>query len=1089
MEYGVWHYGAERQTLRHDEKRLEAFEIHSLRRECLLTDAMEGIVCGKRLKGRRRYKLIDDIKGNRKYMNLKRLAEDRRAWRDTTALVECGHAFLYVRHLLKMGGGSYPSGLPGPPMPQVLLSFHIRQSVIVVVTLVSILGLKALAMWPQHVLTHSDTCSHCVLQANSSRKDAADKTVMASDSCTFRQTTNKFKHHNYIVNYFPYPQLRARHGKILVDNIDDKTSLNTCFVQRQDHKCCDKQKLLTVNEKICSNVNTKTPISSEAAMMIYKELTAFLLPAQCCQPLTCCTRGSAANCKSTVMARREVQIKNTFSIHEIKSLIQQNHKSYDVGFCKDEIPGGWLYYWLGNWDLGQGQVPPKNHEAETLTTADPSFSTPALTRQDACPPRSTRRQPTSFTYISPDAAGLGQPVLSYLSCHLEHCSVLRHTEIFQVLRMATKTKAVYCYLQNAKYAQQSSSDPLASLQVSINGDPPKSKFVGFRKLAHLRPAVRPCVNTYIKGIGGPHSTTALISPLSVGYQWRLLLSLCSKPILDIHCKVVSSSRCTPYLVKRWLCLTSPEYHPVVRGLVNKTETGYSWSNPHFWSSESVAWNGHFRSTLAVVGLFPCTDGLFWHHKEIIHLGVRKLSYVLGGITHRSQLGMPEANHKIHFGMMSLVYIDVCHLYQLEDSTTSPPSPTLRVNKPSAASGHAQAPPKIRKGREMVRGCYPYSGLAPETRAPAKASAPSEAPRLVLPAATGQYYSRVTRVRAAQLTVLSGQIALCHFKLRHTTRREEQKITHLASRQQVGLTSQTASRQVERDCAALLRQRDTLGSRMPPSGAQHQRGGTVDFVSYDPVPSLPPGLTMPDSSNCTKLALVLKTTWFYSNITLRTSISVICANGNLLSISNTGMVTTCTYFQQQQKVSLKCDTNCKSNLECPMRTRSAKCTQRSYRSGSEFTTVDGGGCLLAKGNFLSVKEIKKERERQASPSRQLFSVTVSLNKTTPYPFQLNPAGVHWTNSLFLMLASLAICLEEVSSKLKDTETGSVGVQLFNDAVQCLATFCARYIQQTVAMFTAAAMLVMTCNDKKELCHIFEIQNLRCNVANNTRKFFT
>ncbi|KAJ8879482.1 hypothetical protein PR048_020090 [Dryococelus australis] len=54
------------------------------RRECLPTDAMEGIVCAKRLKGRRRYKLIYDIKGRGKYMDLKRLTEDRRAWRDTT---------------------------------------------------------------------------------------------------------------------------------------------------------------------------------------------------------------------------------------------------------------------------------------------------------------------------------------------------------------------------------------------------------------------------------------------------------------------------------------------------------------------------------------------------------------------------------------------------------------------------------------------------------------------------------------------------------------------------------------------------------------------------------------------------------------------------------------------------------------------------------------------------------------------------------------------------------------------------------------------------------------------------------------------
>ncbi|KAJ8873492.1 hypothetical protein PR048_024310 [Dryococelus australis] len=45
---------------------------------------MEGIVCGKRLKGRTRYMFIDYINGSGKYMNLKRLAEDRRAWRDTT---------------------------------------------------------------------------------------------------------------------------------------------------------------------------------------------------------------------------------------------------------------------------------------------------------------------------------------------------------------------------------------------------------------------------------------------------------------------------------------------------------------------------------------------------------------------------------------------------------------------------------------------------------------------------------------------------------------------------------------------------------------------------------------------------------------------------------------------------------------------------------------------------------------------------------------------------------------------------------------------------------------------------------------------
>lgn len=121
-------YGAETWTLRReDEKRLEAFEMwmwrrmeriswmervsnervlerigerrcllkvirerkknwlgHSLRRECLLKDALEGLVCGRRLRGRRRYKMIDDIKGSGNYVDLKRKAEDRTAWRTTT---------------------------------------------------------------------------------------------------------------------------------------------------------------------------------------------------------------------------------------------------------------------------------------------------------------------------------------------------------------------------------------------------------------------------------------------------------------------------------------------------------------------------------------------------------------------------------------------------------------------------------------------------------------------------------------------------------------------------------------------------------------------------------------------------------------------------------------------------------------------------------------------------------------------------------------------------------------------------------------------------------------------------------------------
>ncbi|KAJ8894948.1 hypothetical protein PR048_000255 [Dryococelus australis] len=64
-------------------------------------------------------------------------------------------------------------------------------------------------------------------------------------------------------------------------------------------------------------------------------------------------------------------------------------------------------------DLGQGRALQTRHEAETLTTADPSFSTPTPTRAGDLP----SPQPTSFTYISPDAAGLGQSFLFLLSRH------------------------------------------------------------------------------------------------------------------------------------------------------------------------------------------------------------------------------------------------------------------------------------------------------------------------------------------------------------------------------------------------------------------------------------------------------------------------------------------------------------------------------------------------------------------------------------------------------------------------------------------------------------------------------------------------
>ena len=118
-------YGAETWTLRrNEEKRLEAFEMwtwrkmervkwtdkvrneavlkrvgekrsiletikkrkrnwlgHCLRRNCLLRDALEGMVEGRKVRGRKRYQLMDDIKLTGSYAITKRKAENRESWR------------------------------------------------------------------------------------------------------------------------------------------------------------------------------------------------------------------------------------------------------------------------------------------------------------------------------------------------------------------------------------------------------------------------------------------------------------------------------------------------------------------------------------------------------------------------------------------------------------------------------------------------------------------------------------------------------------------------------------------------------------------------------------------------------------------------------------------------------------------------------------------------------------------------------------------------------------------------------------------------------------------------------------------------
>ena len=53
---------------------------HWLRRDCLLKDALEGMVNGKKVRGRRRYQ-IDNIMINRLYSDTKRKAEKREEWK------------------------------------------------------------------------------------------------------------------------------------------------------------------------------------------------------------------------------------------------------------------------------------------------------------------------------------------------------------------------------------------------------------------------------------------------------------------------------------------------------------------------------------------------------------------------------------------------------------------------------------------------------------------------------------------------------------------------------------------------------------------------------------------------------------------------------------------------------------------------------------------------------------------------------------------------------------------------------------------------------------------------------------------------
>ena len=54
---------------------------HWLRRNCLLKDVLEGMVNGNKIRGRRRYQMIDNIMINGLYEDTKRKAEKRVEWR------------------------------------------------------------------------------------------------------------------------------------------------------------------------------------------------------------------------------------------------------------------------------------------------------------------------------------------------------------------------------------------------------------------------------------------------------------------------------------------------------------------------------------------------------------------------------------------------------------------------------------------------------------------------------------------------------------------------------------------------------------------------------------------------------------------------------------------------------------------------------------------------------------------------------------------------------------------------------------------------------------------------------------------------
>ena len=75
--------GERREMLATIRKRKKNWIGHCLRRDSIVKDCIEGMVNGRRKRGRRRCQLLDNIKTDGEYNVTKRLAEDREGWRNS----------------------------------------------------------------------------------------------------------------------------------------------------------------------------------------------------------------------------------------------------------------------------------------------------------------------------------------------------------------------------------------------------------------------------------------------------------------------------------------------------------------------------------------------------------------------------------------------------------------------------------------------------------------------------------------------------------------------------------------------------------------------------------------------------------------------------------------------------------------------------------------------------------------------------------------------------------------------------------------------------------------------------------------------